>query len=171
MLHVKEMEIYFAENVVDLEKAINLTEKYKSRGDKVGLCHGRFDLLHPGHVKHFESAKKLCDILFVSLTADSFVKAWRGPNRPIFNEKLRAYMIANIRHVDYALIANYRTGLEMINHLKPSFYIKGVDCILENSLQLNAERQAIENLGGEVKYTQDSPLSTTGIIDYIKNNY
>jgi rfaE bifunctional protein nucleotidyltransferase chain/domain len=171
MLPVKNIEIYSAENIVNLEDAFNIIKQSKANGKKVGLCHGRFDLLHPGHIKHFESAKNLCDILFVSFTADSFVKIWRGPNRPIFNEKLRAYMIANIRCVDYALIATYPTGVEMINKLAPSVYIKGVDCILEDSPQLNAERKAIKDVGGEIRYTQDIPLSTTGIIEYIKNNF
>jgi rfaE bifunctional protein nucleotidyltransferase chain/domain len=171
MLPVKDIEIYSAENIVSVEEASGLVKKFKEEEKKVGLCHGKFDLLHPGHVKHFESSKELCDILFVSLSADSFVKVWRGPNRPILNEKLRAYMVANIKSVDYAIICNYKTGVEMINKLKPSFYIKGPDCITENSFQIKEERQAIKNVGGEIKYTMDSTLSTTGIIDYIKNQY
>ena len=171
MLHIKNIEDYSAENIVNVEKASELIKKFREGGNKVGLCHGKFDLLHPGHVKHFESAKELCDILFVSLTADSFVKIWRGPNRPVLNEKLRAYMIANIKPVDYAVICNFKTGVEMICGIKPSVYIKGPDCASEQSPQINEERQAIKDVGGEIKYTQESTLSTTEIIDYIKNKY
>lgn len=171
MLPVNNIEIYSVENIVTIKDASGLIKKFKEKGKKIGLCHGKFDILHPGHVKHFESAKKLCDILFVSLTTDSFVKIWRGENRPIFNEKLRAYMIANIKSVDYAIICNFKTGMEMIYKIKPSFYIKGPDCINEDSSQINEERKAIKDVGGEIKYTKDTTLSTTGIIDYIKNKY
>ena len=168
MLPVRNIEIYSTDNIVELEEASRLIRKFKEENKKVGLCHGRFDMLHPGHVKHFESAKEFCDVLFVSLTADSFVKIWRGPDRPIFNERLRAYMIANAKPVDYAIICDYPTGEEMIYELKPSFFIKGPDCVKEDSPQIRAERQAIEDVGGEMRYTQDETLSTTGIIDYIK---
>jgi rfaE bifunctional protein nucleotidyltransferase chain/domain len=170
MIPVKNIETFYAENIVELEEASKLIKKFKEENKKVGLCHGRFDLLHPGHVKHFESAKNFCDVLFVSLTADSFVKSWRGPNRPILDERLRAYMIVNIKPVDYAIICNYRTGVDMIYNIKPSFYIKGPGCVNENSPQLNAERKAIKNVGGEMKYTNNSTLSTTEIINYIKRN-
>ena len=170
MIPVGNIEAYSADNIVDLEKASKLIQKFKDEEKKVGLCHGRFDMLHPGHVKHFEYAKEFCDILFVSLTADSFVKVWRGPNRPIFSERLRAYMIANIKPVDYAIICNYPTGEKMIYGLKPSFYIKGPDCVKEDSPQIKAECQAIKDVGGEIKYTQDFTLSTTEIINYIKIN-
>lgn len=171
MISVKNIEIYSAKNIVNVEKASELIKIFKKEEKKVGLCHGKFDLLHPGHVKHFESSKELCDILFVSLSADSFVKVCRESNRPILNEKLRAYMVANIKSVDYAIICNYKTGVEMINKLKPSFYIKGPDCVNENSPQIKAERQAIKDVGGEIKYTHDPTLSTTEIIDYIRNKY
>ena len=54
---------------------------------KKGLCHGVFDLIHIGHIKHFLEAKKYCDYLVVSLTSDKYVKKSKGPNKPIFNEK------------------------------------------------------------------------------------
>ena len=60
----------------------------KKNGKKVVMCHGVFDLLHLGHIKHFEKAKSLGDILVVSITADKFVN--KGPGRPAFNESDRA---------------------------------------------------------------------------------
>ncbi len=78
-------------------------------------------------------------------------------------------MVANIKSVDYATICTHKTGVELIHKLKPSVYVKGPDCVTENSSQLNAERQAIKNVDGEIKYTKDPTLSTTEIINYIKN--
>ncbi len=61
-----------------------LKKKYESKNKKIVLCHGTFDLIHVGHIKHFASAKKYADILVVSITSDKFVL--KGPGRPIFNE-------------------------------------------------------------------------------------
>ena len=69
----------------DLKKIIS---KEKSKGKKIALCHGVFDLLHIGHIKHFKEAKSLGDILIVSLTPDIYVN--KGPKRPAFKEKLRS---------------------------------------------------------------------------------
>ena len=69
-------------------------QKLKNKGMKIGLCHGVFDLLHIGHIKHFTSAKKFGDLLVVSITSDKYVN--KGPGRPIFNEKLRLEFLKNI---------------------------------------------------------------------------
>ena len=66
---------------INLEKKIKDLKKNKK---KIVLCHGVFDLLHPGHFKHFKTAKNYGDILIVSVTADNFVN--KGPDRPAFNE-------------------------------------------------------------------------------------
>jgi rfaE bifunctional protein nucleotidyltransferase chain/domain len=133
------------------------------------LCHGGFDLLHPGHVRHFESAKKLCNILIVSVTSDRFVSDRKGSGRPIYTDKLRAYMIASLSCVDYVVISDFEKGTNVINLLRPSYYIKGPDFINKNTPGITAEREAIKNVGGEMKYTNDTKLGTTEIIDYIKN--
>ncbi|MCX6746815.1 MAG: HAD-IIIA family hydrolase [Candidatus Pacearchaeota archaeon] len=169
MLPVNNIEVYTAKNIVSLEQASALISKLKEDGKKVGLCHGGFDLLHPGQIKHFESAKGLCDFLFVSITSDQFVSSRKGSGRPIFSDVLRAYMVANLKNVDYVIISNYKSGIETIKQLKPSFYIKGPDFINKNTPGINAERQTIEDLGGKMMYTHDPKLGTTEIIDYIKN--
>ncbi len=170
MLPVDNLEVYNSSNVIDLKEAAVLILKLKESGKKVGLCHGGFDLLHPGHVKHFESAKKLCDVLFVSVTSDKFVISRKGLGRLIFTDKLRAYMAANQKSVDFVVISDYKSGIEIIEQLKPSFYIKGPDFINKNTPGINAERQKISEVGGEMLYTNDPKLGTTEIIEYIKNN-
>jgi rfaE bifunctional protein nucleotidyltransferase chain/domain len=169
MIPVESPEMYQAENILSLERASQLVLELKASGKTVGLCHGVFDLLHPGHAKHFESAKKLCDILFVSLTADRFVTLRKGPERPILSAKLRAYMIANLKFVDYVIILDYPKGTEVIEALKPSFYIKGPDIIHLSTLGINEEREMVKKIGGEMRYTNDPKLSTTEIIEYIKH--
>ena len=83
------------------ELAVVLGEE-QARGKKVILCHGVFDLLHIGHIRHFEQAKKLGDVLAVTTTPDQYVE--KGPGRPVFNEGLRAEAIAALDCVDYVAI-------------------------------------------------------------------
>ena len=70
--------------------------------------------MHPGHVKHFECAKDLCDILFVSVTSDKFVMSRKGSGRPIYTDKLRAYIISGVEFIDYVVISDFKRGIEVI---------------------------------------------------------
>ena len=143
-------------------------EVFKREGKKVGVCHGSFDLVHPGHIKHFESASKLCDILIVSLTSDYYVSKRKGFNRPIYCQHLRAYIIASLRFVDFVTISDFKTGKETIEYLKPTFYIKGPDYKNKETDGIKSERKAIQSIGGEMLYTNDEKFSTSKLIDKIK---
>lgn len=166
MIDVLNASVYTADNIVSLERARTLIARAKAEGQRVGLCHGGFDLLHPGQVKHFESAKKLCDVLVVSVTSDRFVQGRKGEGRPIFSDKLRAYMVGSLRMVDYVVVAD--VGIEVIKKLKPSFYIKGPDFINKQTPGITAEREAVAAVGEKILYTKDPKLSTTAIIEYIQ---
>ena len=85
------------------------------------LCHGVFDILHVGHVIHFEEAKK-GDILIVSITSDAFVN--KGPGRPVFSDSNRAKFISSLKVVDYVVINNEQSSKNLINIIKPNFYVK-----------------------------------------------
>ena len=169
MLKVTSIEAFNSKKVLEFSAAIKLIAKLRSENKKVGLCHGGFDLLHPGHIIHFESAKKLCDILFVSLTSDRFVSDRKGSGRPVFPDRLRAYAAASLECVDYSVVTDFAKGTEIIELLKPSYYIKGPDYINKTTPGITAEREAIAKVGGEMIYTNDPTLSTTEIIQYIKN--
>lgn len=169
MLKIRDMKTYRLDKVVSYKDAIGIIARSKSQNKKVGLCHGGFDLLHPGHIRHLESAKKLCDVLFISVTSDKFVTLKKGVGRPVYTDKLRAYMAASIRFVDYAVISNFETAIEVINLLKPDCYIKGPDYMSSKIGAITAERDAIASVGGEIKYTNAPKLATTEIINYIKN--
>ena len=83
-----------------------------------------FDLIHLGHINHLQSAKSLGDILVVSLTADKHIN--KGPGRPFFYEKNRAKVISNLKMVDFVVINNSATAVNLISLLKPT-YIAGPD--------------------------------------------
>ena len=99
--------------IVNLDKLAGIVAKYKKNKKKVILCHGVFDLLHIGHIKHFKEAKSFGDILIVTLTADKFVN--KGPNRPVFNENLRLEFIAALSAVDYVALNKSKTAINPIN--------------------------------------------------------
>lgn len=135
-----------------------ISEKLKKEGKKIILCHGVFDLIHPGHIRHFNSAKKHGDILIVTITSDKFVK--KGPGRPIFNQFLRAEVLSSIEYIDYIGIVDSESAIEAINVIKPDAYIKGPDYknrkILANvPRKLDSETGAVESYGGKVIFTDD----------------
>ena len=107
------------------ESILKLLVKERLKKKKIVLCHGVFDLLHVGHIKHFESAKKVGDFLIVSLTSDQFVN--KGPGRPIFNTDVRAKMIQSLSIVDAVIISKTESAEKMINLVKPDIYFKGPD--------------------------------------------
>ncbi len=168
MLDIDSIELFTSRKILKIERAGKIVSKFKKEGKKVGLCHGGFDLLHPGHIKHFESAKKMCDILIVSITSDKNVSRRKNSGRPIFTDKLRAYAVAAIEFVDYVIVSDFKHAIDPINLLKPSFYIKGPDFIYKTTPGITSERKVIGEIDGEIKYTRDPTLSTTKIIDYIK---
>lgn len=157
-----------SKKVISIAEAANKISELKKHGKTAGLCSGGFDLLHPGHIKHLESAKKLCDCLFVSVTSDRHVAARKGSGRPVFSERLRAYSVASIEYVDYAIISDFERTTDIIEKLKPTYYIKGPDFTRKETPGITAERNAIAAAGGEIRYTNDEKLSTTEIIRHIQ---
>ncbi len=92
---------------------------------KVVHCHGVFDPLHIGHIRHFEQAKKLGGILVVTVTPDQYVN--KGPHRPIFSAELRAEAIAALECVDFVAINEWPMAVETIRLLRPDYFIKGCE--------------------------------------------
>ena len=138
------------------------------KNKKIVLCHGVFDLLHVGHIRYFEQAKKYGDVLVVTLTPDRFVN--KGPNRPAFSEMLRAEAIASLNIVDYVAVNEWPTAVETIQRLMPDIYAKGSEYKKpENDLtgKIVDEENAVTSIGGKIVFTEDIVFSSTALI----NNY
>ena len=105
------------QKIISIENLQKIIVKEKNKGKKIVLCHGVFDLLHIGHIKHFKEAKNLGDILVVTLTPDIYVN--KGPKRPAFNEKLRVEAIASLDVVDYVALNSTPTAVNVIQKIKP----------------------------------------------------
>ena len=147
-----------------LEKKIfNLKRK-----KRIVLCHGVFDLLHIGHIKHFTEEKKNGDILIVTLTPDIYVN--KGPDRPRFNEKLRLEAIASIGVVDYVALNIKSSAINIIEKIKPDIYCKGPDYKNhKNDItnQIKKEIVAIKKVGGKIVYTKGDTFSSSQIINEV----
>ncbi len=145
----------------------NLRQKTK----KIVLCHGTFDLLHLGHINHLSDAKKLGDILVVSITRNEFVN--KGPGRPFFNTTQRAEALSALECVDYILINSEYTSIKIIKSLKPHIYCKGPD-YKDNSQdatgEIKNEIKAIKSIGGKIEYTSSATFSSSNLINSFSEN-
>jgi len=138
----------------------------KAKGKVVVHCHGVFDLMHPGHIKHFEAAKAQGDTLVVTVTPDKYVN--KGPNRPVFNEHLRVESIASLQVVDYVAVNQWPTADETIRRLKPDVYAKGSDYAApETDITggIYHEKDAVEQVGGRIHFTDEVTFSSTELIN------
>jgi cytidyltransferase-like protein len=149
-------------NIINHENIDSFRSILKNK--KVGLCHGAFDILHFGHADHFKEAKKICDILLVSVTTDKFIK--KGPLQPFFNIQQRVKFLLSIRYVDYVYISNSLTGEEAINLFKPNFYIKGIDYLNQkNDKNLIKEKKICKKNSTKLFFTKTNKHSSTKILN------
>lgn len=134
-------------------------------------CHGVFDLLHIGHIKHFQAAKAKGDILVVTITPDQYVN--KGHNRPRFTERLRAEAIAALDCVDYVIINRWPTAVEAIQLIRPNIYVKGDEYQhSENDItgKIDEEVRAVTEVGGKIFFTSEQTFSSSALInDYFSS--
>lgn len=137
---------------------------------KIGLCHGVFDVIHEGHINHFHTSKKNCDILIVSITADQFVK--KGPHQPYNSSIKRAKVLDALKYIDYVYINKDLTSINLINILKPNLYFKGLD-YLKKDLTGNLKKEifALKKNNGRIYFTKTKVMSSTKIINNILINW
>lgn len=133
---------------------------------QIVLCHGVFDLVHPGHLQHLVQAKSFGNVLVVSITADKYVN--KGPNRPYFNEDQRASFLAALEIVDYVCVVNSDSALPAIDAVKPDFYVKGPDYMNAKediTGKIDLERANVERNGGKLVFTDGFTSSSTMLIN------
>ena len=128
------------------------------RKKKVILCHGVFDIVHPGHIRHLMYAKSKAHILVAGVTSDEFVI--KANYRPYVPESLRAMNLAVLQFVDYVVIDNHLTPMELIKTLQPDYYAKGYEYHAD-SIPGVVE---VENYGGEVIYTPGDVVYSSSAI-------
>jgi len=123
MLHLSSSE----ENIISLKKFIKILNDLRKSKNKIVFTNGCFDILHVGHVKYLEKAKKLGDILVVGINSDSSVSRLKGNTRPINSLHDRSHIIASLRSVDYVIPFDEDTPIELITAIVPDILVKGAD--------------------------------------------
>jgi rfaE bifunctional protein nucleotidyltransferase chain/domain len=152
--------------IQDLTNLASQIAVCREQQKKVVLCHGVFDLLHVGHIRYLMSAKERGDVLVVSLTSDKHVN--KGPHRPAFNQQLRAESIASLEAVDYVVVNDAPSAVDVIKALRPSYYVKGKDYKDRGSVRggnLQKEETAIVEVGGQMAFVDEDLYSSSHLIN------
>jgi rfaE bifunctional protein nucleotidyltransferase chain/domain len=152
--------------ILTLDELAGFVADQHADGRTVVLCHGVFDLIHPGHIRHLEAASREGDVLVVTLTPDELVG--KGPGRPVFNERLRSEAIAALASVDAVAVNRWPTAVETIRLLKPDVYVKGGEYEQrEDDLtgMILEEERAVAEVGGKIHFTHDITFSASSLLN------
>jgi rfaE bifunctional protein nucleotidyltransferase chain/domain len=153
---------------------LSIDEAVKIRGDlsrekkKVVFTNGVFDILHAGHVDYLIKARAAGDVLMVGLNSDASVRRIKGEYRPIVSEDQRAFVLSNLKPVDFVIIFGEDTPLDLIEKIVPDVLIKGADWSIDNIVG----KDVVLKNGGEVKTIEFvNYQSTSDIIQTILERY
>jgi len=132
---------------------------------KVVMCHGVFDIVHPGHVRHLIYARSKGDVLVASLTCDAHIT--KANMRPFVPEEMRAMNLAALEAVDYVVIDRNPTPVENLKKIQPDYFVKGYEYVKgEVNPKTQEEQEVIESYGGEFIFTPgDIVYSSSTIIE------
>ncbi len=138
----------------------------RAAGKTIVHCHGVFDLVHIGHIRHFEEASRMGDVLVVTITPDRHVN--KGPGRPAFPEELRAEAVASLGMVDYVAINRWPQAIEAIRALRPHVYVKGEEyraAEQDRTGGIVLEEQAVREVGGRIAFTGGLTSSSSALLN------
>jgi rfaE bifunctional protein nucleotidyltransferase chain/domain len=151
--------------ILELDELAERLKALKAERKTLVHCHGCFDLMHPGHIKYFQAAKKMGDVLVVTVSPDRYVD--KGPGRPVFNERLRTESIAALECVDFVAVNRWPTAEETLRLLRPDIYVKGQEFeqLLDKTGKLQREHEVIREIGAEIRFTHEVVFSSTKLLD------
>jgi len=140
----------------------------KRRAKKIAFTNGCFDILHYGHAKYLEDAKRHCDILIVAINSDNSIKRLKGKKRPLIRLKDRMNIIAALESVDYVTSFDEDTPAEIITYLKPDLVIKGADYKVKDIVGA----RIVKEYGGSIKRIKFiKGYSVTSLVNGIIRRY
>jgi cytidyltransferase-related domain len=153
--------------IVELKELLGILEKVRGK-KKIVFTNGCFDILHAGHADYLNKAKSLGDILVVGINSDASVRRIKGEKRPILPQQMRAYLLDNLKPVDYVVIFEEDTPLELIKAIKPDVLVKGADWDLERIVGADF----VLSYGGRVERIPFSfDISTSKVVERILGLY
>ena len=159
----------YSKKLTTIQKILSKIGRFP-RSKKIILCHGVFDVVHPGHIRHLNYAKSQGDILVVSCTGDRFID--KGIYRPHIPQKMRALNLAAFEMVDYVLIDENIKPLNLLKKLKPDFFAKGFEYTSKGLPQATIEeKNELDKYGGKLIFTPgDIVYSSTKFINFNSPN-
>ncbi len=151
--------------ILEIRELADRVARRRSKGKTIIHCHGCFDLMHPGHIKYFQAAKMMGDVLVVTISPDRFVD--KGPGRPVFNEDLRAESIAALECVDYVAINQWPTAEETLRLIRPDIYVKGQEFenMADKTGKIQKEVEVIKEIGAKIRFTHEIVFSSTELLN------
>ncbi len=155
--------------ILSREQAAGKISELKANGRTVVFTNGCFDILHVGHVRYLQRAREMGDVLVVGVNTDQSVRRLKGPGRPVNTETDRAEVLAALACVDYVVLFDEDTPVELIETIKPDIDVKGGDYSIEKM----PEAEIMKAFGGRVEIipyeaTGTHKYSTTQTIDSMK---
>ncbi|HUC76343.1 MAG TPA: adenylyltransferase/cytidyltransferase family protein, partial [Vicinamibacterales bacterium] len=156
------------DKIVTTEELPRIRERFRDR--RIVHCHGAFDLVHVGHLLHFEEARSLGDLLVVTITANAHITKKRAVT---FSEEHRALQLASLEIVDYVAVIHEPTALSAIVALHPDVYVKGpeyADLLLDKTRSIYHERRVLDEYGGRIHFTSGDTFSSTKLSHFLLNS-
>jgi len=150
------------ENIIEIVKSLKLNNK------KIVFTNGCFDILHAGHVDYLNKAREKGDVLIIGLNSDYSVSKIKGELRPIINELERAFVLSNLKSVDYVTLFNEDTPYELIKEIIPDILVKGSDWSIDNIVGSDI---VLKNGGSVEPIDFVITQSTSKIVAKIKESY
>ena len=152
-------------SIVSRAELIELVRRDRKQKLTIAFANGAFDLLHVGHIRYLEGAKREADRLVVAINSDKSVRGHKGPSRPILPEADRAELVDALRAVDYVVIFDEPTVTPLLELLKPDVHCKGTDYTVDTV----PERDTVRAYGGRVAIVGDpKDHSTTDLLSRLK---
>lgn len=153
--------------VVDQKKLLDIVSELKKQNKTIVTTNGCFDIIHAGHVRYLKHAKKLGDVLIMCLNSDASVQRLKGPTRPLNHQDDRAEVMAALESINYVVIFEEDTPVDILAKIKPDIHVKGGD-YSEDTLP---ETKVIKEGGGKIQFIPFvEGRSTTNIINKISQN-
>jgi len=145
------------EKILTREELLRRAADHRGRGERIVLANGCFDLLHVGHVRYLQSAKKEGDVLVVAINSDQSTQSLKGLGRPILPEQARARLVAALGPVDYVVLFGEPDVAALLTELRPDVHAKGTDYTAETV----PERETARTLGIRIAIVGDPKRHST----------
>lgn len=155
----------YKNKIIPFEKIEDKCRDIRQNNNVIVSTNGCFDILHLGHIEYLQKASELGDCLIVGLNSQESVKRLKGPDRPVNSEITRISVVAALGFVDYCVVFNEITPVELLKKIKPDIHVKGGDYDPNELI----EKKVVEENGGIIKIIPLVPgYSTSGIIGDLK---